>query len=68
LIHHKGFSLLDSSENYPLIDCVPHANTHQDCQLVMNLPPIETILFKYMLSSTFLDTAKSSGHASHSLQ
>jgi len=48
--------------------CVPHANTHQDCQLVLNLPPIETILFKYMLSSTFLETAKSSGHASHSLQ
>ena len=67
LIHNEGFSLLDSSKNYPLIDCVPHANTHQDCQLVMNLPPVETILFKYMLSSTFLETIKSSKHASHSL-
>jgi len=63
LIHHEGFSLLDSSENYPLIDCVPHAITHQDCQLVMNLPPVETILFQYMLSSTFLETAKSSKRA-----
>jgi len=42
LIHHEEFSLLDSSENYPLIDCVPHANTHQDGQLVMDLPPVET--------------------------
>ena len=28
LIHHEEFSLLDSSESYPLIDCVHHANTH----------------------------------------
>jgi len=42
LIHHEEFSLLDSSESYPLIDCVHHANTHQDCQLVMNLPLVET--------------------------
>jgi hypothetical protein len=53
--------------NYPLIDCVHHANTHQDCQSFMNLPPVETILFKYTLSSTFLETAKSSRHASHNL-
>jgi hypothetical protein len=60
LIHHEGFSPLDSSENYPLIDCAHHhANTHQDCQPVMNLPPIETILFKYMLSPAFLEL---SGH------
>ena len=31
LIHHEGFSLLASSENYLLIDCVHHANTHRDC-------------------------------------
>jgi hypothetical protein len=55
LIHHEGFSLLDSSENYLLIGCVHHANTHQDGQPVMNLPPIETILFKYMLSPAFLE-------------
>jgi hypothetical protein len=42
LIHHEGFSLLDPSENYPLIDCVHRANTHQDCQPVMNLPLVET--------------------------
>jgi len=42
LIHHEGFSLLDSSENYPLIICGHLANTHQDYQSVMNLPPIET--------------------------
>jgi len=66
LIHHEGFSLLDSFENYPLIDCVHHANTHQDGQSVMNLPPVETYLSS-MLSSTFLETAKSSRHASHNL-
>jgi hypothetical protein len=47
-----------------------------DCQLVMNLPLVETILFKYMLetilfkyllSSVFLETIQSSRHASHSL-
>jgi len=58
-IHYEEFSLLDSSENYPLIGCVHHANTHQDGQLVMNLLLAETILFKYMLSSTFLEL---SGH------
>jgi hypothetical protein len=68
LIHHEGFSLLDSSENYPLIDCVHHANTHQDCQPVMNLPKVETILFKYMLSPVFMEIIQSSRHASHSLQ
>jgi len=67
LIHHEEFYLLDSLENYSLIDCAHHANTHQDCQPVMNLPPVETILFKYMLSSTLLETIKSSKHASHSL-
>jgi len=66
-IHYEGFSLLDSSENYPLIGCAHHTNTHQDCQSVMNLLPAETLLFKYMLSSTFLETIKSSRHASHSL-
>jgi len=44
LIHHEGFSLLDSSENYLLIGCVHHANTHQDGQSVMNLPPVETYI------------------------
>jgi hypothetical protein len=68
LIHHEEFSLLDSSENYPLIDCVPHANTHQDCHPVINLPQVETILFKYMLSPVFIETIQSSRHASHSLQ
>ena len=53
LIHHEGFSLLDSSKNYLLIGCVHHANTHQDGQSVMNLPPVETILFK--LSSVFIE-------------
>jgi len=42
LIHHEEFSLLDSSENYPLIDCVHRANTHQNGQSVMNLSPVET--------------------------
>jgi hypothetical protein len=42
LIHHEEFSLLDSSESYPLIGCVHHANTHQGGQPVMNLPPVET--------------------------
>jgi hypothetical protein len=55
LIYHEEFSLLDSSKNYPLIDCVPHANTHQDCQPVINLPQVETILFKYMLSPVFME-------------
>jgi len=55
LTHHEEFSLLDSSENYPLIDCVPHANTHQDCQPVINLPQVETMLFKYMLSPVFME-------------
>jgi hypothetical protein len=50
---------LDSSENYLLIGCVHHAKTHQDDQPVMNLPPIETILFKYMLLPAFLEL---SGH------
>jgi len=27
-----------------------------DCQSTTNLPPVETILFKYMLSSAFLET------------
>ena len=31
LIHHEGCSLLASSENYPLIDCVHHANNHHVC-------------------------------------
>jgi hypothetical protein len=44
LIHPEGFSLLDSFENYPLIGCVHHANTHQDGQSVMNLPPVETYI------------------------
>jgi hypothetical protein len=48
-----------------LIVCI--MPTHQGGQPVMNLPPVETILFKYMLSSTFLETAKSSRHASHNL-
>jgi len=68
LIHHEGFSLLDSSKNYPLIGCVHHANTHHDCQSVMNLPQAETILFKYMLSLVFMEIIQSSRHASHSLQ
>ena len=38
-----------------------------DCQSVMNLPPVGTTLFKYMLSSIFLETIQSSRHASHSL-
>jgi hypothetical protein len=59
---------LDSFENYLLIGCVHHANTHQDDQPVMNLPPVETILFKYMLSPVFTETIQSSRHASHSLQ
>jgi hypothetical protein len=59
---------LDSFENYLLIGCVHHANTHQEDQPVMNLPPVETILFKYMLSSVFIETIQSSRHASHSLQ
>ena len=42
LIHHEGFSLLDSFENYPLIGCVHHVNTHQDGQSVMDLPLVET--------------------------
>jgi hypothetical protein len=68
LIHHEGFFFLDSFENYLLIGCVHHANTHPDDQPVMNLPPVETILFKYMLSSVFIETIQSSRHASHSLQ
>jgi hypothetical protein len=68
LIHHEGFSLLDSSENYPLIDCVHHADTHQDCQPVINLPQVEAILFKYMISPVFMEIIQSSRHASHSLQ
>ena len=39
-----------------------------DCQSVMNLSPVETTLFKYMLSLVFLETIKSSRHASHNLQ
>jgi len=39
-----------------------------DCQLVMNLPLVETILFKYLLSSVFLETIQSSRYVSHSLQ
>jgi len=39
-----------------------------DCQSVMNFPIVETIFFKYMLSSVYLETIQSSRHASHSLQ
>jgi hypothetical protein len=39
-----------------------------DCQSIMDLHPVNTILFKYMLSSVFLETIQSSRHASHSLQ
>jgi len=53
LIHHEEFSLLDSSESYPLIGCVHHANTHQGGQPVMNLPPVETYPSS-MLSSAFM--------------
>ena len=34
----------------------------------MILPPVETVLFKYMLTSAFLEIIQSSRHASHSLQ
>ena len=41
---------------------------HHDCQSVTNLPQVETILFKYMLSPVFMEIIQSSRHASHSLQ
>ena len=49
------FYLLNCSETCSLINCAHRANTHQDCQSVMNFPPVETILFKYMRSSTFME-------------
>jgi hypothetical protein len=48
LIHHEGawqiVHLLDSIKNCSLVGCVHLANTHQDCELVTNLPPVETYL------------------------
>jgi len=51
-----SFIFLDYLENCSLIDFAHRANTYQDCQSVLNLPQVETIFFKYILSPVFLET------------
>ena len=66
LIHHEEFSLLDSSENYPLIDCVHHVNTPSRLLISHELAFGWNTIQVYMVTSLH-GIAKSSRHGSHKL-
>ena len=66
LIHHEGFCLLASSENYPLIDCVHHANTPSRLLIGHELAFGWNTIQVYVVANLH-GTAKSSRHESHAL-
>jgi len=67
LIHHEGFSLLDSSENYPLIGCVHHANPSR-LLISHELASSWNNTFQVYVITSLFGTVRSSRHGSHTLQ
>ena len=67
LIHHEELSLLNSSENYPLIDCVHHANTPSRLLIGHELAFGWNTIQVYVVTNLH-GTAKSSRHGYHALQ
>ena len=67
LIHREGFSLLDSSENYPLIGCVHHANPSR-LLISHELASSWNNTFQVYVITSLFGTVRLSRHGSHTLQ